>query len=195
MNLRYLAYISDIVWVLPAFRQFSGRYKNYFIIVGLAGIISNTLQFIPHFMVYVNYTGLFMSALLVATAWGRDNSSQKKYVQYALLIVVSIIFMLFREKQMNALGMLFLHLLVMLIFLSNVVLETVSTKSVNLFLFMMVLYELSIVVRFFMAITSTVPSIYYYHFSIIFEMLVGLFFSIFVEENPKFHIKLAPELP
>ncbi len=187
--MRLLSTVVDIVWIFPFLRQRHSRFRNYFFLICVAAVVSDLMELFHFRLNFVDYFYLLISGLTLIAVW-KGGTFKKKYIQYILVLFVTAIAFAFRKGELAFVIFLILHVCIILIFLSNFVMESLSSKSINLFLIFIMLYELSLVSKIFMSLIYSVPSLYYYFFTTIFEIMLGILFCFIVESNPWLHIKL-----
>lgn len=95
----------------------------------------------------------------------------KNYRIYALIALIENFFILFT-------------------FLKIFFIETVRLRSFNVFVTVLIMYELSLIIRYFVGATGAEIGFYYYTISLILETVFGIFFIVFSEDNRLLKIKI-----
>ncbi len=85
---------------------------------------------------------------------------------------------------------LIMHAIILFIFIRKFLLEAVQFRAYGVFLASLVIYELSLTIRLFFAVTGTEIGYSYYIISMILETGVGLFFILFSEDDPRLAIRM-----
>lgn len=178
-----LAWVENVVWILPVFRQFSGKYRNFFVVMSVTGLITNLISMYgPRYL--VNYSEIFMSFVLLISLL---SSEQLKSFKYPIILLgAGIVYSLIMNHPMNIeiLVMIVLHLLILAVFLRTFIFTAFLNNRFDIFVLVLIMYELSLLIRFFYAATNTSLGQYYYFISTLFEILLGIFFIITKDDSP-----------
>jgi hypothetical protein len=187
---RLIGHISAFIWLLPGIRQIKSRYRYYFLIVSATALLSLGLVWMKPYFRFMNYLFIAGSFLLLMSVLGETATRFKKIIPFVLALIIIMAFTTNPNRQLEVLLLLLLHAMVLLALLRTLLMESLSKMSINLFLLFMILYELSLVIKFFMGITSTVPSIFYYKLSTGFEIFMAIVFIIFNDAHPWLQIRI-----
>lgn len=182
--------VSNILWLFPIIRQRKGRYSFFFATLSVAGAIETTLVFI-HLQNFSNLTNVFVLILIIIFLIAQEQQKQFS-LGFILLPVIWIgIILAIHSHKFEGMNMLAFSIVIVGLFLRRLIIETVSNQYFNLFTVVLLSYIMSMALRTFFAITRTDVGINYYLFSILFEMICGLFFIIFTEGNPKLTLRIG----
>jgi hypothetical protein len=185
------AIICNIVWIFPAIRQKGTLYGKYFLILAVLGFYTTVTWFIQlHIPRLNNYSVIIFSAFLPFSLLTKEEFRAWKYLYLLVLCVILVILYTSHRVEVETLVLIGLHLLVLTVFLKQFIWETVTDRAFNSFIIFLITYELSILIRLFYAANGSIMGLYYYFVSMIFEILIGLFFTIFRENNPRLLIHL-----
>ena len=183
-----LAWVENVVWILPAFRQFSGKYRNFFAIMAFTGIVTDVCSYyrIQHI---VNYSEIFMSFILLVSLLSLENLKVFRYP--IVLLATGIVCTLLVKHPMNIeiLVMIVLHLMILTVFLRTFIFTAVLHGRFDIFVLGLITYELSLLIRFFYAANNTSLGLYYYFISTLFEIMLGIYFTVFRADSPLMQIK------
>jgi hypothetical protein len=183
---RIIIYISSIIWLLPAVRQYGKTYFLYFLILALSdpfSILCITVIGIPPDYIHS------IAALFLYYSFGIDSN---EFINKWLLNLLLIVFFLVAIVIVSDLNfiILILHFLIFLKFIKQVLISLHKTNAVNIFLLAFVFYELTIIMNILVFISSTETGIIFFYLTLSFQILVAIFFTIFREENTLLHFKL-----
>ena len=181
--------LENLLWVFPAFRQLKGRYNIYFILLAFEGLISSFIR-VYHITNLINYLQVGTSFLLPLCLLDRNRKSAFDYLYIITAILIMALIVPEHKIAMLVITLIVLHLFIFTVFLKDFVWETVTNKSFNIYIIALITYELSVLVRLFYAANGTSMGLYYYLVLTILEIFIGIFFTIFRENNPKLHIQV-----
>lgn len=181
--------LDNLLWVFPAFRQFKGRYESYFVILAIEGLLSSLIR-LYHITNLINYLHVGASFILPLCLLDRTRKSVFDYIY--ILLSIMIIGVIIPEHRIGVMmvTLIMLHLFIFTVFLKDFVWETVTKKTLNVFFIALIVYELSVLVRLFYAANGTSMGLYHYTVLTILEIFIGIFFTIFRENNPKLQFQL-----
>jgi len=185
-----LGTIVNIVWFFPVFRQWQTRFRYYFLILAAACVFTQ-IMYITNLLKYTLYYYLFFSSLLPIFLIKKDLRTSLHLLYTIPLLIV--IFALMPRPETRTIEYIFftLHMLIFIRLLKIFIVETVSTNSFNLFLFVLLLYELTLISRCIYAINYVNPSLLYNAIASSMEVALGLFFCIFKEKNKNTNINFG----
>ena len=181
---KIIVYISTFFWLLPPFRQFKGRYFYYFLILALAdpiNILSISIIGVPNYSVHS-----IMGLLLFYSIGTGEN--EKKYMLANMIFMLAFFLFLFLLDNLLYL-ILTLHLLILYRFLRLSLLNTFSKYELNIFLLMLVFYEISVVVKTIVFISGTNLGVIFFYLTLSFQILVAIFYTIFREDSSPLMLK------
>ncbi len=138
----------------------------------------------------INYLHVGTSFLLPLCLLERNRKSAFEYVYMIIAILIMALIIPEHKIALVVVTLILLHSFILTVFLKDFVWETVVNKSLDVYFIMLVMYELSILVRLFYAANGTSLGLYYYVILLILEIFIGIFFTIFRENNPKLQIQL-----
>jgi hypothetical protein len=113
----------------------------------------------------------------------------KKYLKAGIGIIVLFLILLFTVKNLIFI-ILFIHSVILYIFLNRVTLSIYKTSELNIFILILIFYEISLIVNFIVFISNTNLGIIFFYLTVSFQILVAIFFTIFRDDSPHLKIKL-----
>lgn len=179
-----IIYISTFFWLFPPFRQFKGRYFYYFFILALSdpvNLISVNLIGVPYHFIH-SIAGLLLLYSINSIEY------VKKYLFANMFFILTFFLFLFLLDNLLYL-ILTLHLLILYRFLRLSLLNTYSKSELNIFLFMLVFYEISVIVNLIVFISKTNLGVVFFYLTLLFQILVAIFFTIFREDSSVLKLK------
>lgn len=187
-TLELLLYSSLIVWIFPAFRQYRGRFFLFFLVIACGDPIMFALVILFNFnlgpvapliisffmtisivyivsekvltKIFIGVFGLFILLPFIITS----------YKVYYILIVVLHVFIFYK----------------ILIFFVK---KNIDEKSINLFYLIILLYELLNIFKVSNLVIGITNAYEFHVLTTIFQVALGLYFSIFRENSPRNFIK------
>jgi len=179
-----IIYISTFFWLFPPFRQFKGRYFYYFLILALSdpvNLISVTLIGIPHHIIHC-IAGLLLLYSINSIEY------VKKYLIANIIFILAFFLFLFLLNDLLYV-ILTLHLLILYRFIRLSLLNTYSKNELNVFLFLLVFYEISVIVNLIVFISKSNLGVVFYYLTLSFQILIAIFFTIFREDSSLLKLK------
>lgn len=168
-----------ILWLLPVFKQLRGGFFLYFAIIALCDPVGK-------FNVYVLklhpvYTHLFVGLLISITILYHCRFLNYKYLTGLIILFLITYFSLHKlELIYPIIGLRFLVLVTVLTYL----IKEISRKQVvNVYFLVILLYELTIVLKFTALAFSYYPGIYYFYITTAFDLLPCTYFIFYNSHN------------
>lgn len=182
-----LLYISIIVWIFPAIRQYKSNLFYYFFILAVTDPF-NQLWFIftkpsPNAYIYC-----ISSLLLYYSIDLRNQRKSDNWVSKLTLILTFIAALLLTTNYHLITAVL--HVIILFKFIKIITVKLYNENKLNLFYLTLILYELTIVLKMSLIIVITETGIVFFHLTLVFEMLIAVFFIIFREDDSKIIISL-----
>ena len=187
MIIPYIVFISSIlIWFFPPFRQYKTEYFLFFLFLALADPIVLLLNIF--LAVEPIYEYLVISFLLILALINR-----RKLKKNWIIIILSFLILLtaiitLPLKTMSEITIL-LSSIVLFIILKNSLLYFNENHTINLFFLILILYEITIIIKFIYTTSRTHSGTVYFYTISFFEVFIGIFFSFYNKENsPKFKL-------
>lgn len=184
-----LTYFSIFIWLLPPLRQYKKFLFYYFLILAvsdLAGVLLFSYFNIEFFHFYI----IVSFGSFVALQQTEYIAKKKILFLSSGLIVVALSFVKL-EIWMQTFLFTFLHLLIIFRILYLFVMAVAQKQSIDFFYLVLAFYEFTVLLKFLNFLFEiNVDAQTYFYITTGFELLVGIFFTMFREESPKLVYKL-----
>lgn len=183
-----ISIISTIVWLIPPFRQYGTRFFYYFLFLGLADLVRPLLFFVfkaNPILVFPFFVFLLLASLV---------KNKKLKITLTILSLVSIIVISHFQIHSMAVNAFtcFLHLMIVFVFVSLLVDHLNETRSINLFLSLLIVYEFNTVLKYIFILTGNAQGIVSYFLATFTQIFLGIIFSFITFNTKNFQI-LAKE--
>jgi hypothetical protein len=195
MNIYFFLYdfLSLLIWGIVPIRQKGGKYFLFFLILISGDIIANITFFSPYPIKSYFATNFFY----ISSAMLRLISVQEKKISSLSAIIILILCIVTITSEVHGLTykhelaiLSLFHFLFLLKFLQNFIIKFVKENNFSLFLGCLIFYEITATTKYFGLITGFANAGYYLITTTIFEILIGIFFCIFRDDDPRILIKL-----
>lgn len=177
--IKYITYLSSVVWLLAPIRQYKTRFFLFFLLLGLYDPI-----FIPAYYLFkVDISLLYLvgTSLLLYPAFFYIKDDTKFVITFFFLTVSLIVAIYFPA---NAIILqIIMHLIIFFSFLKVFIVSFSETRKISLFLLLLLSYEFSLLLKFFMYITEFEMGMIYFHITTAIQIIIGLFFLFVNEKN------------
>lgn len=175
-----LFFISVLIWLFPPVRQYRTEYFLFFLILAIADPVGALLNiFLAVKPIHENLVITFL--LIIALV---DTERLKKRWIFVflsfLILMTAMIFLPF--KSMYGIKIL-LSSIVLFIILKNALLYFNQKQTINLFFLVLILYEITIIIKFIYTASRTHTGTVYFYTTSFFEFFIGIFFSFFNKNN------------
>lgn len=179
-----LTYLSLFFWVLPPLRQYKTSLFIYFLILAISDLFGLLLfHFLKldfsYFYIIVSFSSLI--------ALQKNEYLRKKWILFSGsgLIVISLSFIKFGIG-IHIFFLTLLHLMIIFRILYLFVMVVAQKQSISFFYLVLAFYEFTVLLKFFNYLFPlNVDAHTYFYITTIFELLVGVFFTLFREDSPK----------
>jgi hypothetical protein len=179
MIFKYLLALEIIVWTLPLLKQFKGGYFFYFLIMAITPISSVLgyyfLKLIP-FTIYV----IMAYGLLLSLHYYKNKKIKK--ILYLFLIPITFI-TYYNNSQYDLVSIIILHIFIILYIINFLLKYLYNTNSMNLYFFVFIIYESSIVLKMITFLTNIQTGKLYFYITSVFELVIGIYFIFYNIEN------------
>jgi hypothetical protein len=175
----YIARISEIIWIFPLFRQLKTKWFIFFLALGILDPLTHLLRFAFSYNGNLQYDlGSIVLYLSLYIVEGKK-TKESDYLFVVLLIIVRLL------TSIDVLFLLIIHLFIFYKILSFTIIETHLKERLNISFLVLMLYELSILIKFLEYLNKTPVSNIPYYFMLFFEMGAAIFFILFRIDNPR----------
>ena len=174
-----IIYINSIVWLIIPIRQFKTRFFLFFLILGLLDPTAYILGQIFKLNYAVSY--LFGTIILLYPALFEI---KKKFKLGLVLTLFSTgLIVVFYAMNISLFIQMVVHFIIFVSFLKVLVVFFSENRKLLLFHLMLVLYEFSLLLKFFVFYLEPGVGPAYYYVTTAFEIMNGIFFIFFNEEH------------
>jgi hypothetical protein len=187
--------LSIISWVFTAIRQQRSNLFFYFYILALmdpCGLLFSKfgLNITPAFR-----TTTIMALMIVVVFY--YTFSKRKYFYFALFFSIILTpLILFSNRDFCYIIFIVTNVFVLFFFTRRTLLFVVKSSKVNIFHVVLVLYEISLIMKMLSFLTDhdLEQAVLYFAIANIFQIFIAIFFTIYLEDNSKLHIPLKTSL-
>lgn len=182
--LYYIIPFTIIIWIIIPFRQFRGRYFFYFLFLALMDPLTLFLRIFLNSN--SNYFYIPLSYLAFVSLF--DFSIIKKARSIFIIIFLIVCISNFSDYMADRFFfyMSLIHIMILLYFIKEFMVSFLKSKIFNVFILLLIFYELTIVTKNLNLIAGFTDAQIYHFISSIFEILIGLFFCFFKTDNRRF---------
>ncbi len=185
--IKLITLISIIVWTLAAVRQSGSKYFYFFFFLAImdpVGFIYVKLFHSFNIFLFAVFHFLEYSALL--------NHDKKKKFQILIILIPSLIIIqhivfnnLFIDQILYGLAILIVFVKI----LELIIISAYYKKNLSLFFVVLLLYQLTVFVKFISYFTIQPQNIIYFWITTAFEIMIGLYFCFFRENQFKIPLR------
>jgi len=180
-------YTSFFVWLLPPFRQYKGKLFLYFLVFAIADPLTRISTTSFHVNAYQIHSLISFAAILAVFV----NKIYSKSIVFILTgFILTLFIIITQDRDIIYLYLILMHLVITWYFIKETLISFSKNNFLTLGLVILILYEISIVLKLIVVFQVTHVSVIYYYLTTGFEIFIALFFTIYkVENSPK--IKLG----
>lgn len=168
--------------MIPPFRQYRTQYFIFFLLLAFPDIFILTYTFA---IGPINFPSIYLAEVyLLNFSLMLDYAKLKKYSPFILLSAGILWYYsggIDTETTQTLIGILFIP--IFLIILKRTITELFSTRSINVFMFVLLLYSTTIVLKFLFRFINPEPGLNYFYLITIFNIFIGIFFIFFNYNN------------
>lgn len=186
LSISTIYYVSIIVWIFPIIRQYNTRLFYFFLILGLSDPLNLFLVSILKIKPGIIHC---VAAILLFYSLGLTERLKLKISFTDILAAVLFMFAVFFADLLYL--TLALHLLILARVFQMLIIPLHNKSVLNIFYLVLIFYEITLVVNLFTLIRGGVSGLSLYYITIIFQLLIAIFFSIFKENDPPIMIKIS----
>jgi len=179
---KLLFFTSVIIWLLPPFKQYKGRYFVFFIILACHDPIHLLSILIFNFYLPSQITILFNYCLLLSLI--EKNLLKKHWIWIFIIVLVLLALMaLHFTRNQITLALIIIQSGITLIILKNLITNYVSAGKLSLFHVVFLFYQFTAIAKFSNLIIGFSDATAFFILTSIAQIIFGLFFSIFREDK------------
>ena len=164
-----LTYISVVLSLGLAYYYRNRQFRFFFILSGLNDLISTILWNLhlsnssQNFWIPINFLLLFSAHEDFFLKW-------KKFILGGLILVIGLNF--FSTTQIQHYFVLIINLYLLLVFLKFFASNVITSNKISLFYFLLVLYEIHVVINFLALIRNLQLGIHIYYIGLIAQIII-----------------------
>lgn len=179
---KLLFFTSIIVWLLPPFKQYKGKYFLFFLILACIDPISLFFVYITKFALPSQVIILFFYCLLLSLI--EINLLRKNWIWFVLiaLVLFSPTIFHFDRNEITWIYIL-LQLGITLIILKNLITNFASAGKLSLFHLVFLFYQFTTIAKFSNLLTGFADATAFFMLTTIAQITFGLFFTIYREDK------------
>ncbi len=177
------------LWIFPAIRQYRNKFFYFFLILAIADTVSaistSLLDYNIHISIYLLYSYLMLISLQ------SKEIIMKRYeiIAAVLILIIASQFINFPVDLYNG-GIILILILIFFDFFIMFVKTNVEEKAVNIFIIVLMFYILTNILKFTNLFFGLSNAVAYFYLTTFFQILIGLYFSIFNADSPRNLIKI-----
>ena len=182
-----VAFVSSVFWIFPAIRNYKTKLFLYFLVLAVSdpvGIIVVSLFKSLSTELYV-----FLALLLIASL-KVFFSSRKLYLTILTIFFLMTVAVAFLPVNIRYIANMIEHTVVAFIFIGILLSYVAMTSKVKGYHIILVLYEISIILKILFIILNVELGLGYFYTTTIFQMLIAVYFSVYKETDNKLLIDL-----
>jgi hypothetical protein len=174
-----ISYVANVIWLGVPLRQIRNNYFFYFLLFSFSSAFSLLDHFIP---LHPAYFYLGVSFFLIISLF-----NFKKFPHYILfligVLIISIILPFLLSITAITICLIIQHAVIFFIILKRTILYSYREEKLNLFQFVLLLYEITLVTRFLVILHNVRTSLVFFYLTGAFGILIGIFFLFYNEKN------------
>lgn len=176
--LKFIVYLSLIIWILVPVRQIKTRLFLYFLILGLIDLTSFILLYLFNLKFELIYL-IGTVALLYPLLQFFNNLSK-----FTILIILTgfALLIYYSSADNYILFQTGIHFIIFFLFLRILVIHVGLHSQILVFHLFLLVYEFSLLLKFFVFLNEFEVGLIYYYVTTAFQILIGVYF-IFVNEK------------
>lgn len=190
-----IAEIQTFIWLLPPLRQYRSRFFWFFLNLALSDAIVALafdvldIKFYPQYLYTVMASLLFLAVLYHSVRFSL-------YVPVITTVVLSGILYIFGFLiHYLEYICIIIHLMIIYLLVKETIISLSQTRSLNIFLLVLSLYEFSIAIKWYQFAMRTRTGFVFFYITTVFEILLAIFFTVFRPDSPSMIIKFRDREP
>ena len=181
----FIGFIGDTIWLLIPFRQVRTSFFFFFLIYAISSAVSLVDNIL---LVHPAYFYLGQGFFLIISLYNLKKIPHYKFFLLGILII-SIILPFLISIGIITVILILQHVIIFFIILKRIVVYSNVQGKLNLFHFIVLLFEISAIMRFIVVAGDIRTGIIFFYLTAAFSILIGIFFLFYnVENSPKFSL-------
>lgn len=178
-----------LAFIFPPIRQRKTVYFSYFLILALSDPINLAILYLLKINPHTFYT---IPMVFIYQSLANKGDLKKNLIPSIIVALILFAVAQFLPATVVPLLIFILSLAVAFQVLKITIRSSYNTMEINLFHFMLVLYQLTILIKFLLWSSGNEGIISFYVMNG-FSAIIAIYFSIFTEEKPLLKIPLTPK--
>ena len=190
MILPYIIYsLSVLTWIIVPFRQYKKRFFIFFLIYG----VMDPIVLITLLLLHLNTFRIFIPLVVLSIFSLFEIKTIKNNIFLVIITMVSsLVLSCFGNVKLLRICLMLLDLVTFILFLKYALIEFYKEDHINLFYFMLCVYEISLVLKFMLYIINIKTGVIFLYLTLLFEAFIGIYFIIYNEiTSPKIKLKIG----
>ena len=134
---------------------------------------------------------MWATSLLILSLVERDKIKQILFWIVPFYIIVFILSVYFNDRYFELYILMFLSIIIFYIFINDFFNYTIVHQEINIFLFMLTFYQALTIFKRLNILAKVYEGAFLYYITLAFQLLIGIFFSLYSFNNTKLNIKIA----
>lgn len=184
----YLLYLSDIIWIIPAFRQRKTKYYYLFLMYALMSPVGYITYF---FIVPSMYFPTITLAYFAFLSFFEIKLLKKQWYYFSSIYFLFVIgYLVTADWKYHSLLLTIIGLATILIMAHHFIISLVEFKF-DIFILVLISYLFLQISQFILLVVANSKfSVNFFYFTDLFEILIGIFFIIFRADDDRLLVKL-----
>lgn len=174
-----IIYFTVFIWLLVPIKQYNTRFFIYFLILGLLDPVAILLFYIfnidTHVIYLIGTTVLFLPAMI--------GIKKKPKVYIFIPIIFYTLLELLFSIQSLLIPQLVIHIFILINFTRLMILSLQESKSIKIFWLVILTYEFSVILKFFVPLGNIELGPSYFYFTTAIQIFIGIYFLFYNETN------------
>lgn len=187
-----ISYFVALIWILIPFRQRKTNYFFFFLFNAIGSlIITLNLVLFLYDIIFVHNVKIFFGLGLFLIISLFNFKKIPHYLIFLLTILaISIVLPFFLSVNTIMVLLVLQNIIIFVIFLKHTVAYSSAHEKLNLFHFILLFYQMTVILRFILLLGDINTAGIFFYISAFFSAILGIFFLIFNENSsPKLSLK------
>lgn len=187
-----LNFLTLFFWILPAIRQYKTKYFWYFFILAIADWLGLAYQiFINNHNNHIVYIIIYYLCFMVVI----PKENFKKLHHLVILVVFILMWFMIPYIWTSAIICGIINIAILFVFIQHFLNNLTSEKEIDIFIFFLIFYELTLVAKFWTLMTGSSNHYFYYYITNLLDTFLAIVFTVFRYGDQKliYHLKRIKE--
>jgi hypothetical protein len=174
-----IRYVGDFTWMLPPFRQYGTKYFLYFLILACVSPIAVFLIYVTHIP-----NSQIVSVFSLLALYSLLKPTKKLKITFLVILISLIVFAdLLSDIHLRLISIV-AQTLILISFIYDFLLYTENKRTFNLFYFLLIMYQMTVVYKFIARILDVHHGVVLFYLTTFLEIFFGIAFT-FINVNTK----------